>query len=320
MNLEPRSSLVTLSRHACIHRVNLCNGFWVSSEVKLATKNDKPPQNLLSVQGFSSYMVVRSQSVDLVDLHSSKIMHTFMTKPMQPRTLKFVYSGQRSGPGGRGTVSSMTLAYISDEDGDCVLQTYLPNENYDNICFSNAAGPPARSSCTWAETKQITRRIRNPGTWSPLRNGCVVGVRRQKDSPQASPIRGRLPAFSQSGLRRRGHLASSGVQSPPEEIWEIWVITRLEKEGNIETRPLNGPEDPAGLIISELGPMAKLGYGSVAVGFGNMVKVITVGHEWFDAAEDEALTSDNLMMSRRRRPPTSRARASSIKHRFQGAI
>lgn len=286
--------------------------------MKFATKNDKPPQNLLSVQGFSSYMVVRSQSIDLVDLHSSKVMHTFMTEPMQPRTVKFVYSGQRSGPGGRGTVSSMTLAYISEEDGDCILQTYLPYENYDNICFSNAAGPPARSSCTWTETRQITRRIRNPGTWTPLRNGCIVGVRKQQDSPQSSPMRNRLPAFTQSGLRRRGHTESPGVRTDSDDTWEIWVISRLEKEGNVETKTLNGPEDPAGLIISELGPMAKLGYGSVAVGFGNVVKLITVGHEWFDVAEDEGLTTDNLMMSRRRRPTTSRTRASSGKFRFPG--
>lgn len=314
---EPRSTLITLSRHACIHRVNFCNGFWVSSEVKLATKNDKQPQNLLPVQGFSAYMVVRLQSVDLVDLHSSKIMHTFMTEPMQPRTLKFVYSGQRTGPGGRGTVSSLTLAYNSEEEGDCILQTYLPDENYDNICFSNAAGPGARSSCTWNETRQVTRRICQPGTWTPLRNGCVVGVRRKQDNPQGSPIRDRLPAFAQSGLRRRGHGESAAARPRADETWEIWVLARLEKEGNVETKPLVAPEDPAGLIISELGPMAKVGYGSVAVGLGNVVKIITVGHEWFDAAEDEGPKADSLVASRRRRPPASRARASSTTFRLR---
>lgn len=315
---EPRCSLVTLSRHACIHRVDLCNGFWVSSEVLLATKNDKQPRNLLPVQGFSAYMVVRSQSVDLVDLHSSKIMHTFMTEPMQPRTLKFVYNGQRAGPGGGVTVSSLTLAYNSEEEGECVLQTYLPDENYDNICFSNVAGPGARSSCTWDETRQVTRRIRNPGTWTPLRNGCVVGVRRKQDTPQGSPMRNRLPAFAQSGLRRRGHSESPAARSKPDEIWEIWVITRLEKEGNVETQPLEAPGDPAGLMISELGPVTKVGHGSVAVGFGNVVKIITVGHEWFDAAEDEGLLQvDSLVASRRRRHPASRTRASSTTFRSQ---
>lgn len=316
---EPRSSIVTLSRHGCIHRVTSNNGIWVSSEVKLATRNDKHPQQLLPVRGFSAYMVVRSQSVDLVDLNSSKIMYTFTTESMHTRSLKFTYSGQRTGPEGRGTVSSLTLAYNSEEDGDCVLQTYLPDENYDNIWFSSATGPPARSSCTWTETRQVTRRIRNPGDWTPTRNGSIVGVRRKQETPQGSPVRDRLPAFAQSGLRRRRQAESPSSRSTPRETWETWVITRLEKEGSIETKPLIAPQDPAGLIISKLGPMAKVGYGSVAVGFGNVVKIITVGHEWFDAPGDEVLQTDSAMMSRRRRPPASRTRTSSATFRRQGS-
>lgn len=309
---EPCFSVVTLSRHACIHRVSLYNGIWVSSEVRLATENDKQPRSLLSVQEFSAYMVVRPQSVDLVDLHSSNLMHTFTTEPIQPCSLKFVYSGQRMGPGCRGTVSSLTLVYNNDDSGDCVLQTYLPDEKYDNICFSNATGSPGRSSCSWNETRQITRRIQNPGSWTPLRNGSVVGVRRVHEALQGSPLRNRLPAFAQSGLRRRGQ-----VQSPPmAQKWETWVITRLEKEGNIEIKPCDTSGDTAGLIISELGPMAKVGHGSVAVGFGNIIKVITVGHECYDSLEEDSLRADTtLIASRRRRVPTSRTRAMSATFR-----
>ncbi|KAJ4425207.1 hypothetical protein N0V82_000016 [Gnomoniopsis sp. IMI 355080] len=301
---EPRISLLTLSRNACIHRVSLTNGFWVSSEVNLATKNDKQPQSLLSVQGFSSYLIVRSQSVDLVDLHSSKIIYTFMTEPMQPRSLKLNYSGQRLVPGCRGTVSSLNLAYVSEVSGDCILQTYVPDERYDNICFSDANGPPARSNCPWNETRQITRRIQNPGSWTTLRNGSVVGVRRVQEVMQVSPMRDRLPAFAHSGLRRRRHLE----QSPSvAQAWETWVITRLENEGDFETRPCATSEDVSGLIISELGPMVRVGHGSVAVGFGNIIKVITVGHEWYDNQEEESLRPDTtLMASRRRKGPTSR--------------
>lgn len=273
---------------------------------------------------------MRSESVDLVDLTSSTIIHTFSTERIRLRSMKFVYSGQRRGPDGNGTVSSLTLAYLDDEDGECVLQTYLPGEGHDNICVSDATGPPARSSCAWGMTNQITRRIRNPGVWTPLRNGCMIGLRKAREvSPSESPIRGRLPAFAQSGLRRRARgvaTASTNGASPTtppksaaKEMWEIWVITRLEQTGsNIETRPLIGPEDPAGLIISELGPIAKVGYGSIAVGFGNVVKIITVGHEWFDRIEQQGLKMGSHISSRRRRPPggSARNRASSSSFRY----
>jgi len=36
------------------------------------------------------------------------------------------------------------------------------------------------------------------------------------------------------------------------------------------------------LMFSELGPMTRLGTMSVAVGLGNVVKVVSVGHEHFD--------------------------------------
>lgn len=279
-------------------------------------------------------MVVRPQSVDLVDLHSSKIMHTFMTELMQPRSLKFVYSGRRLAPGGRGTVSSLTLAYNSEETGDCVLQTYLPDDNFDNICFSNANGPPGRSSCSWNETRQRTRRMSDPGSWTPLRNGSIVGVRRVQDLPRGSPIRDRLPSFAQSGLRHRAtggdvrkkvHRASDNSNknnnngyAPPtgKQAWETWVMTRLEQEASVETKLC---DNSAGLIISELGPMVKVGHGSVAVGFGNIIMVITVGHEWFGPAEEETLQADtSLMASRRRRGPASRTRATSATFRLPG--
>lgn len=311
---QPRLSLLTLSRHGCIHRATLCHGNWKSTEVKLATIEDKQLHSLLAVQRFSAYMAVRSRSVDLIDLHSSEILHTFTTETMQPRSLKFVYSGQRLSPGGRGTVSSLTLAYNSAETGDLVLQTYLPDEKYDNICFSNATGLFGHSSCCWIETRQIVRRVCNPGTWAPLRNGSFLGVRRTEAASQGSPTSNRLPVFAQSGLRRRGGHADAPQPSKP--TWEAWVITRLENEGHVETLQCDTSQDSAGLFINELGPMVKVGQGSVAVGFGNIIKVLTVGHEWYDNMDEESLQPDAaLLASRRRRRPVSRTRATSATFR-----
>lgn len=261
-------------------------------------------------------MVVRSHSVDLVNLHASKIVHTFQTEASYPRSVKFVYNGQRVGPQGRGTVSSLTLAYISQEDGDLVIQTYLPSENCDSICFSDPAAPAPGSSCTWAETSQITRRIRNPGVWTPLRNGCVLGIRMKEEEAPRSPIQERLPTFAQSSLRRRGRADSPPLKRPKSDgIWEIWVMTRLEREGDIETAPFIGPGDPTALMISGLGPIIKVGSSSAAVGFGNMVKVIAVGHERFESAEEGREAENMGLTSRRRRHPGPRPSASSSNRR-----
>lgn len=293
----------------------LRDGIWISSEIILKTAVKKEPQTLLPVEEFSSYMVVHSQSVDLVDLHAFKAVHTFQTEASQPRSVKLVYNGQRVGPQGRGTVSSLTLAYISEQDGDLVLQTYLPSENCDSICFSDPAAPAAGTSCTWAETTQITRRVRNPGVWTTLRNGCVLGIRKKEETAPRSPIQERLPAFAQSSLRRRGRADSPPKRPRPDDTWEIWVMTRLEGEGGVETTPFTGPDDPAALIVSDLGPIVRVGCCSAAVGFGNVVKVIAVGHERFESAEEGREAENIGLASRRRRHPGPRPRASSSSRR-----
>ncbi|KUI56803.1 Sterol regulatory element-binding protein cleavage-activating protein [Cytospora mali] len=308
---QPRTSIVTLSRRAYIHHVAHRDGIWVSSEVKFDIKDNKEPHTLLPMQGFSSYLVGRSQSVDLVNLHTAKVIHSFQTEASQPRSVKFVYHGQRVGPQGRGTVSSLTLAYISEEDKDLVLQTYLPSENCDSICFSDPAAPAAGTSCTWTETRQVTRRIHNPGVWTPLRNGCVLGIRKKQDAAPRSPIQERLPAFAQSSLRRRARADSPPKHPKPDDTWEIWVITRLEREGDIETTPFIGQDDPAALIVSDLGPIVKVGSSSAAVGYGNVVKVIAVGHERFESAEEGHEAENIGLTSRRRRHPGPRPGAAS---------
>lgn len=308
----PRLSVVTLSRRGCVHRVTLRDGIWVSEEVKFPPGGDKGPNLILPVNAFSSYLVVLAKSVDLVDLHSSAIIHTFQTEPMQPRSLKFVYYGQRLTQSGIGTVASMTLAYTNSESGQCVLQTYVPDKESEAICFSNLEGPPSGPTCTWIDAGEVRRRMQHPGVWTPLRNGSIVGVRQRKGKEiEGSHFANRLSLLGQSGLRKRGPLSSSTNNWKKYDAWEVWVVSQLGRGENIETRPLDTPEAGGGLIISELGPMVKLGYGSVAVGFGNVIKLITVGHERFDSAE-EGLKAGNLSLTnRRKKPPGPRPRASS---------
>lgn len=100
-------------------------------------------------------------------------------------------------------------------------------------------------------------------------------------------------------------------------------MSHLETTCDFETRPLDSPPpgralhinkpDPGELMISKLGPMVKLGTMSVAVAFGNVIKVLTVGHEYFDKTREQlGVNGDIRSMTMRRRKGLggSRARAS----------
>jgi hypothetical protein len=74
-----------------------------------------------------------------------------------------------------------------------------------------------------------------------------------------------------------------------DQEWEAWA---LSYQGDFRTRPLlpddsNSPlEIPFAddLFVATPGPIKKLGKRSVAVVFGNAVKIVTLGKELFDGS------------------------------------
>ncbi|GAB1314141.1 Sterol regulatory element-binding protein cleavage-activating protein [Madurella fahalii] len=177
----PPKSILTASRKNCIHFVRLQGDEWLSREVKLEETEARDIHCLLPIPALSMYLVGRSRFVNLVDIDSDAIIHTFQTETMKPRTLKYMCPARAQQSG----LASLTLSYL-------------------------------------------------------------------------------LP----------------------------------EAKSHFETRALDGPDSNRGeqqqqhdalnhLIISEVGPIVRLSALSVAVGFGNVVKIISVGHEYFDQARDE---------------------------------
>ncbi|KAJ9142742.1 Sterol regulatory element-binding protein cleavage-activating protein [Pleurostoma richardsiae] len=298
--LHPRTSILTLSRRGCIHRVTHQNESWISEEIKLPRRDERDTQAILPLSAFASYLVVRSQGVDLIDLRTSRIIHSFQTEPIKPKSLQYLHSSRRQTQAGTSGLGSLTLVYTSLESGDCVLQTYLPDREGGTICFCDISAPTTRSCCPWTNTREVKRRISDPGMWEALPSGCIVGIRRKTEQPSSPTVT--------SGLRRRG--VRTGSESQPkgtEDEWEVWVVSQLEGEENRETRPLKGPGEEGGLIISELGPVVRVGSGTVAVGFGNIVKVVTVGHERFESSDDRN-DAQNLSLSSRRRKSAGASR------------
>ena len=330
-----QQSILTASKKNCIHFVRRCGDAWVSTEVKLSERGAKDVHSLMPMPAFSAYLIGRPESVDLVDLASGSVVNTFQTEPMRKGSLRHTYSCQTAQSG----ITSLTLSYVNSQTGDLVIQTYLPNNDHDAIYSHNPSESQRR---LWGETTQTTRHVANPGKWETLSNGRIVGVRHKtpqvtKDHQSSSPIS--ATTLAANGLRRRssamGEKYAGGAKSAKRidnDAWEAWVIDHLNggNDGglddaiSLESIPLNRSNYDKnidsvdgrrqhyyhGLMISELGPLVKLGTSSVAVGFGNVVKIITVGHEHFDQPKDR-LTRDNLRnLSASSRRKRERERAS----------
>jgi len=94
-----------------------------------------------------------------------------------------------------------------------------------------------------------------------------------------------------------------------DDSWEAWMMsatcetTTTTLSTDEESERSNGH-----LLVSSCGPMIKVGQRSVAVGMGNVIKIITVSHERFNIEE----TSDDMakaMSGRRRRPAVARKKS-----------
>lgn len=308
----PRMSILTASRKSCIHQVNNRDNIWLSEDVKFPSREERDVQSLTPISACSAYLIARLRTVDLVDLKTSEIIHTFQTEPIQHRSLKFLRSRRRQTQCGSQGLASFTLAYVSAETSECILQTYLPPEEGETICFCSQSEPRPSNCCLWRDTKEIKRRVENPGDWEALPNGSVMGVRRKATRPSTEKEKGGR-GISSSPPRndfRRRRRSQSRPPDRREDDWEVWVMSQLEKEENFETRPLASPEEDRGvgggehLMVSKPGPMQIIGSCSVAVAFGDVIKVIAVGHERFDGPADR-LTTDNLMTLANRRRRTA---------------
>ncbi|AEO56196.1 hypothetical protein MYCTH_2300826, partial [Thermothelomyces thermophilus ATCC 42464] len=311
---SPHPAILTASRRSCIHLVRQQDNEWLSVEVKL--KGNPGPgavHCLLPLAALSRFLVGRSHSVDLVDMDSSTIIHTFHTETMQPRTLKQITLMRIHRTG----LASFTLSYTSAETGDLVIHTYLPETGDQHQPRPPSSPPELIPLDAWTLTREHIKHISYPGAWEALPSGSIVGVRRQQTTPLSPTITpSRIP-----GLRRRGAYgtimddpnptSSTTTTNAQSQAWEAWVLNlRPGAKSEFETRPLDEDADvdqqQQHLMISELGPMTRLGTMSVAVGFGDVIKVLSVGHEHFDRARggsfsfsDEGL--QEVMASRKKK-------------------
>ena len=181
------------------------------------------------------------------------------------------------------------------------MQSYLPRHEGDTICFRDPFLPGSKTCCLWRETVENQYTIKNPGSWEALKVGYLVGVRKV-EAPQ--DITSESPTPANIGLRRRGAHRPQSLQLQNRDTEDTWEVWSLSSRGEKATTPLCGINEKGNLLVNNLGPLQKIGSRSIAVGLGNVIKVITVGHEKFDGEssnDDQAFVGMVAATASRRR-------------------
>lgn len=254
---------------------------------------------MVPLSSLGLFLIAGASRVHLVDMEDYNLVHTFSTEPMVQRSLQNAFFSRPSSQSGFNGLAWFTLCYTGAESGDCIVQTFVPPGEHDMIYYQSSVVPETRGWCAWESVKETKRHIENPGSWSVLSDGCVVGIRQKSNRVLDVETNGRRKT---DGLRHR-----SPRKEPGRDLfgrWEIWTAPQSGQLRTDETRPLFQDNERAGhLIVTDIGPMVRVGQRSVAFSFGNVVKLVTVGgHERFENSMTNKSLEHLNIGSRRRKP------------------
>ncbi|KAI1135682.1 sterol-sensing domain of SREBP cleavage-activation-domain-containing protein [Hypoxylon sp. FL0543] len=280
---------------------------------------DRKPRELVSVQALPDlgfFLLIRSETVDLVDSQTLRAIHTFRVGPVQPKSMKCFHSRPRRMRCGSVALWSFTLAYLQSYTRDLVIQTYSPQNEGESLCFCEPASPTRKTCCPWQRAKESKRSIRNPGVWDVLPSGIMVGVRRKtSDKPRAEAPEDHQHPQQPNGLRRRHQATQPANGHVPQDNWEVWMFSHFGTKETWETLPLCPKiEDDGHLFVTNLGPMVQIGRASLAVGLSNVIKIIMVGNERFETGDDSQPGDGMPALGSRRRKGPSALRGKSAAH------
>lgn len=310
------TKIITSFRNGQVHCLSQEATGWNCNAVDIPRPRDKEFMSLVALPELGFILVVRVQSIDLVDATSYCTIHSFKTDPIQPKTLKCFHSKRRTMRCGSVGLKYLTFAYLNAFTRDLVVQTYTPQDEGASICFREPGQPVSKTCCRWPETKELRSVVKDPGTWEALPSRILLGVRK-KPSPKAPAENGSAHQNGNGELRRRrpSHTPKSISPVKMEDMWEIWMLSQADNKESWDTLPLCRETDDEHLFVNKTGPMVRVGRGSVAIGLSNVIKVILVGNERFEGSEESSAPEDGLgtVMSRRRnKPSTLRGRPTAM--------
>ncbi|KAI1452141.1 sterol-sensing domain of SREBP cleavage-activation-domain-containing protein [Annulohypoxylon moriforme] len=309
------SQVIASTREGQVHIATQEGANWPSSIVNKVGSSERELVSIQSLPELGFFLIIRLQTVDLVDAQTLKTIYTFNTDPIQPKSVRCFHSRPRRMRCGSVALWSFTMAYNHAFTHDLMVHTYSPQNEGESLCFCDPASPTRKTCCPWQRAKVSKRTIKNPGVWDALPSGIIVGVRKKTSERARADGRDDPQRLQQLGNLRRRHQPSQPANghATPDNNWEVWMFSHFGKKETWETQPLCPKiEDDGHLFVNNLGPMARIGRASLAIGLSNVIKVIVVGNERFETG-DRAQPEDGMpALGNRRRKGPSNLRAKHV--------
>ncbi|KAJ6438697.1 hypothetical protein O9K51_09292 [Purpureocillium lavendulum] len=292
---SPSATIMAVTRQGNVHMATLENAVWTSQRLAIEGLGESSSHYIDYLQALNLYLVSGSNCVYLVSRHDGSVMQTLQTERMLARPLKCAFScHQQSGPEIIG-LTWFALGYIEADSRDLILHTFLPSQDCDAIYLRMPNDACNSDWCAWESSTQTKKRIVNPGTWDMVPDGSLIGIR-QKQLGGGCPDDNGAP-----GLRNRQ--VKRGIKEDPFGKWEVWMASPGGRsEADECQRLVEKGEEANHLLITELGPKARVGLNSVAFAFGDMIKLVVLGAAMrLEESEEDQGRDSTLSAAGRRR-------------------
>ena len=295
--------LITVSRNGCIHLASRPDADWISEAIYPLNSSASPdprnarPRNIASATALNVLAIRRPCELSLVILQPLAVIHTFQIGQAKPGSLRVLHSPRRRCPGCGGlAVYSFSAAYTESETGNCIVHTFAAADGPNSaLCLQSGSQGDGKACGGFASATESLHWVENAGVWEACQAPAIIGIRKRLQIP-ASTTGVTSSALSENGTasflptlrsRKRRTKNLTQAQAHSNDDWEAYT---LSTSGDFYTTPLQAPATQADeldpLFVACAGPICKLGARSVAVGFGNGVKVIALGHERFGQGGD----------------------------------
>ncbi|KAL6155687.1 hypothetical protein ACJBU6_05891 [Exserohilum turcicum] len=316
------SSLVFVTKPGEVHILSLKEENNYTSEVVAGLDPGPPPGSnpakircIHAVPSLGLMFALRDEEAEIFDFASRALVHAFPIGHVRPHSFRVLHSVRRVCQCGAPAVNTLSVAYAEYDSKHMLMQTFsLDDKTPSQMCLGKPLDRE-KHGCRGLEcATETVHSVEAAGAWESTDALSVVGIRRcTAQSPTPSSTRSGMEDGYQgidatalaSALKQRAQRQGNATRprcggaafirdgraedsfDDCEDAWEIWTLSTA---GNFRSRPLIPDEvdEATGLAYEEElfvaapGPIVKLGKRSIAVGFGNTVKVITVGKESFD--------------------------------------
>ena len=173
-----------------------------------------------------------------------------------------------------------------------IMHTFTPVKGRSKTICLRAERDRREKKCTGFEhVEHSFHWLDNVEGWEPTTSNLVAGIRRSdlfRDSESSDdyyyPFNQRKDVAS---LRQRGQKRKQlAVDDGEDDEWEAWTMSSEGVVTRYSLADTTGNSNDKGLLVSRTGPFMRIGQRSIAVGFGNAVKVLLIGNERYNDEDD----------------------------------